>query len=71
LLLGPTIGFRRYDFEETERDDEFVTAGLVARFAMNRAVSLDAEYGFIRRDTNLVGRDYDQNRFTLGVTLRR
>ncbi len=71
LLLGPTIGYRRYEFQDTDRDDEYFTAGFIGRYALNRAVSVDAAYSYIQRDTTIVGGDYDQNRFTLGVTLRR
>jgi hypothetical protein len=71
LSLGPVIGYRRHDFEESNREDKIVTLGVDGRFALTRMVSIDAGYRFFQRDTTLVGGEYDQNRFMLGVTLRR
>lgn len=50
------------------REDHFWSAGARARYALTKTVFLAASYRYQRRDTNLSGSDYDENRVTLSVT---
>lgn len=71
LSLGPRFGYQRSDFQGSNREDDIFFLGLDGRYDLTRTVSIDAGYRYTDRDTTLVGGSFDQNRFIIGVTLRR
>lgn len=70
LTAGGTIGRREYDV--IDRDDDFAYFDAGADYLMNRRVVLRGrfEHDEVESDGAAAYRDYDENRFTLGVSFR-
>ncbi|GIX49553.1 MAG: hypothetical protein KatS3mg131_3764 [Candidatus Tectimicrobiota bacterium] len=51
-----------------DREDTVWRAGANVSYALLRAVSLSLSYAYQRRDSNVAGADFDENRVTLSLT---
>ncbi len=68
LTAGAQIGKRDYDI--INRTDDFVHAEAGADYLISRRWALRARYMHDEVDSDAVTRDYDVNRFTVGVSFR-
>lgn len=69
VLLYGEGGYLRHDFFGTAGSEEFVHAGVGIEYFMNRNVSLSAGYEYRQRNNSNDSRDYEDNRFMVGVKL--
>lgn len=71
LLAKGSFNFAQAEYEGgvLNRDDDVINAGAELKYLVNRNLSLKANYGFEQRETNVVGQDYDDNRFLVGINL--
>jgi hypothetical protein len=67
LILQPHFNYYDQKFDGITRDDRVTAAGLEARYLLNTNLAAYADYAFQKRDTNAVGRAYNDNLFTFGV----
>lgn len=65
LQLG--IGYRNDDYSGISREDDFVSAYIGVSREVARNVFVGVRYDFGKRDSTVVGNDYDSNIFTIGV----
>jgi len=70
LSAGTEFGRREYDI--IDRDDDFFRANIGGQYLLNRRVALTADYIYdqVESDGAARYRDYEENRFQLGVSLR-
>lgn len=69
VIVGASAGYRNSIFEGSQvEDDEYRLGGRVS-YLMNRKLTLDARYDFSTRSSTAAEREFDRNRFTLGLTL--
>jgi hypothetical protein len=67
LILQPYLRYANEDFEGVARQDKLTEAGLEARYLMNRNMAAYAGFAFQQRATNVVGRDFNDHVFTIGI----
>lgn len=67
LILQPRINYSDDKFNGVPRDDKITSAGLEAKYLLNRNFAAYAGYDFQQRSTNATGRDYSDNVFTIGL----
>ena len=67
LILSGRIGFKRDEFEGTNREDEYSGAGVGAKYLLNRYLTFTLDYEYTNRDSNAANSDYDRNKFLLKV----
>ena len=72
FILTGAAQFGQRDYEVIDRDDEFMSAELGADYLMNRRVVLFGRYVYddVESDGVNAYRDYEENRFTVGVSFR-
>lgn len=61
------IGMRNDDYSGVSREDDFVSAYIGISREVARNVFVGMRYDFGRRDSSVVGNDYDSNIVTIGV----
>ncbi|HTI88536.1 MAG TPA: outer membrane beta-barrel protein [Alphaproteobacteria bacterium] len=59
LVLGGGVSYLNSKFNNAVRQDDTYTAGVRARYFLNRNFSVGPELQYITRDSNLSGQDYD------------
>lgn len=79
-LLGHVLlGYGKSEFQDIDREDDLLTAGLGLKYFLTRHVYLAADYRMFRRDSNdrtLTGPlssdsfDYERNRFSLSLGIQ-
>jgi len=67
LILQPYLRYADQTFEGITRDDKITEAGLEARYLMNRNMAAYAGFAFQQRATNVIGRDFSDHVFTIGI----
>jgi hypothetical protein len=72
ILTAQLLGGQR-DFENISRKDDLAAASAGVRYLVNREVEVGAGWTFERQESSggARDRDFDSNRFTLTLTLRR
>lgn len=72
LVGNGDIGYRESESlgDPLNRTDKDYTLGLGLTYKPNRFVHGNIRYDYETRDSNIIGAEYDQNRFTLGVTFQ-
>lgn len=68
LILGGYGSFTINDYEGNGRDDEDIGAGAYIRYLIHRNLYLSASYGYHKRESNVVGGDYEKNVFMLRLS---
>lgn len=73
VILHGGVRFATREYENIDRDDEYMSADVGVRYIMNRRVSLNAGYTYRQNETNgldpsVVGQDFEENRLTAGVS---
>lgn len=73
VILNARISAGKREFEGIARDDELANAGVGVRYLVNRDVEVGAGWTFERQESSgaLRDRDYDVNRISISLTLRR
>jgi hypothetical protein len=73
VIVGASAGRTDEDYEGIDRTDERISFGVGADWLVNRVVTVNAGLSRSEQDSSgsLRGRSFDQNVFTVGVTLRR
>jgi hypothetical protein len=59
LVLGAGVSYLNSKFNNAVRQDDIYTAGVRARYFLNRNFSVGPEIQYITRESNLIGQDYD------------
>jgi hypothetical protein len=59
LVLGAGVSYLNSKFNNAIRQDDVYTAGVRARYFLNRNFSVGPEIQYITRDSNVSGQDYD------------
>jgi hypothetical protein len=59
LVLGAGVSYLNSKFNNAVRQDDVYTAGIRARYFLNRNFSVGPEIQYITRDSNIAGTDYD------------
>jgi hypothetical protein len=67
LILQPRINYSDDKFNGVPRDDKITSAGVEAKYLLNRNFAAYIGYDFQQRATNASGRDYSDNVVTLGL----
>lgn len=72
VILSAAAEFGRREYDVIDRDDDFFYASLGAQYLLNRRVALTGAYTYDQVESDGVNRyrDYEENRFSLGVSLR-
>ena len=70
VLVGGNVGYVRDDFTDGGRTDNQINTGLNASYLLNRNFSLDANYEFSNRWSDVDTREFTRNIIRLGVTAR-
>lgn len=70
IRLSANAGFRQNDFRGIDRKDDTIRLGAGASYLLNRNLSVDANYTFTDRDSNINVNDYRRHIVRLGVTGR-
>ena len=73
VIAGVGVAYDRDEYDGVDRDDDRFDAFAKVDFAMNRAAALFLQYDFQNQDSAgaSAGRDYEVNRVTFGLRLRR
>ncbi|HEY0267330.1 MAG TPA: outer membrane beta-barrel protein, partial [Rhizomicrobium sp.] len=67
LILQGNAGYEDDIFDGAARQDHIVTAGLGAKYLIDRHMNLYADYTHVERDTNAAGSDFTDNLFSAGI----
>jgi hypothetical protein len=72
VILSAATEFGRREYDIIDRDDDFFRANIGGEYLLNRRVALTADYIYDQVESDGVARyrDYEENRFQLGVSLR-
>jgi hypothetical protein len=70
VLVNARVGWRRDDFQGTNREDDTLRAGAGITYQLNRNIGVDLDYGFTDRDSSINALDYSRHVVRLGVTGR-
>jgi hypothetical protein len=70
LLFHAELTVARDDYEGLAREDDYVMAGLGARYMLGRHYALAADWRFAWRDSSVSGADYARNIFTVRLELQ-
>ncbi|QGZ94066.1 hypothetical protein DSM104635_00882 [Terricaulis silvestris] len=72
IILTAAARFGERDYDAVDRSDEVRAYEVGADYLLNRRVALRARYNYdeSQSDGALAGRDYEANRFSLGLSLR-
>tara|TARA_R110002126_G_scaffold8097_12_gene38878 strand:- start:9078 stop:10289 length:1212 start_codon:yes stop_codon:yes gene_type:complete len=62
LILTGRLGVSRDEFKGTNREDEYIRAGVRAKYMLNRYVYLTLDYDYATRESNAANSDYDTNK---------
>jgi hypothetical protein len=61
LLLNARVGYEQDDFEGIGREDDYVSAGLGAKYLISRNFALSGGYGYRQRDSSATNSDFSEN----------
>jgi hypothetical protein len=67
LILQGNAGYEDDIFDGTPRQDHILTAGLGAKYLIDRHINLYADYTHAERNSNAVGNDFADNLVTAGI----
>lgn len=67
LLIGGGASYTTNDYKGINRNDDYTRFGLYSRYLMNRYLYLSLGYDHAKRDSNVSGSDYDDNKFMVKV----
>jgi hypothetical protein len=70
IRLSADAGFRQNDFRGIDRKDDIIELGAGVRYLLNRNLSVNANYTFTDRDSNVDVRDFRRHVVRVGVTGR-
>lgn len=70
FLFDTSVGYARDDYVGVARLDDTYRAGAGAEYRMNRWVSVDLGYDYIRRDSNTAGATYDRHEVGVGLSFK-
>jgi hypothetical protein len=72
LILSADFTTSAYDYRTIDRNDDFTSGGIGAKYILNRRVALNASYRYDKVDSSGVDRyrNYIENTFTIGLSLR-
>ena len=65
MLLGVSASYTTRAYEEIDRDDNDLEAGLYGKYMMNRNLYISANYDYTRRTSDVAGEDFTKNVFML------
>ena len=73
LIISPNASYARYRYPGTSRVDDRAGAGVSATYLVNRTIGLTAAYSYLQQTSSggFGGYDFDDNRFSLTLTLQR
>lgn len=69
IIVQGYVGYTNSKFVGTSRTDDYPTAGISAKYMMNRYMSLDAAYNYSKRSSNFSGAEFSDNLVTVGLSL--
>jgi hypothetical protein len=61
LLLNARVGYEQDDFEGIGREDDYISAGLGAKYLISRNFALSGGYGYRERDSSATNSDFSEN----------
>lgn len=67
LILQGNTGYEDDIFDGASRQDHIVTAGLGAKYLVNRNMNLYADYTHAERESNAIGSDFADNVISAGI----
>lgn len=67
LLIGANVSYSLHEYEGIDREDDWLGAGAEMTYLVNPYASLDLNYDYIERDSNVTGQDYETNRVMAGI----
>jgi hypothetical protein len=67
LNAGARLENREYQ-GVSERDDDLLAVDVGATYIANRRMRFNVGYGYRQNDSNFIGEDFEENRFTAGVS---
>jgi hypothetical protein len=70
LILSARVGISTDEFEGASREDDYVKAGLGAKYLLNRNLSFLLRYDYSERDSNVAGADNETNMILLTLQAR-
>jgi hypothetical protein len=72
VILSAAAEFGRREYDVIDRDDDFFNANLGVDYLVNRRLVLQGRYTFDQVESDGVDRyrDYEENRFSLGASIR-
>jgi hypothetical protein len=70
VILNGLVAFSRDDFEGIDRADDTFDVGAGVSYLLNRNFSIDGNYTFTKRWSDLETEEFERNRFLIGVTAR-
>ncbi|HUO88502.1 MAG TPA: outer membrane beta-barrel protein [Rhizomicrobium sp.] len=70
VILRANIGYSDDAFRGITRDDRIFTAGISGRYLINQYLSAELAFAHENRDSNVIGRDYDDNAFSFGLKVQ-
>lgn len=65
LILSARASMSTEEFEGTSREDDYLKAGIGAKYMLNRNFSIVFDYDFSERDSNVAGSDNEINKVLL------
>lgn len=65
LILSARAAMSTEEFEGIAREDDYLNAGIGAKYMLNRNFSLVLDYDYEERDSNVAGSDYETNKILL------
>jgi uncharacterized protein (PEP-CTERM system associated) len=69
FLVRGTFEYIDSVFPGAARDDNYITAGISARYYMNNYISAGAGYTYSNRSSSVTGQDFDENVLRANVNL--
>ena len=70
FIIQGNVGHSDQKFVGIARDDKLVSAGVGVRYLINRNMSADADYEFSDRDSDVSGKNFNDNLFTVALRLQ-
>jgi hypothetical protein len=70
LIVGAGVEFGKRDYDGIALNDDTTHVDVGADYLLSRRWALRARYAHDELDSNALGRDYEVNQFTVGLSFR-
>ena len=73
IIISPNLSYAKYRYPGTSRVDDRFGGGVSLTYLVNRTIGLTGSYAYLEQDSNATfgGYNFNDNRFTLTLTLQR